>query len=195
MNALHADHSRMRRLLSYAFSQQALNEQESLITNYFDLFTVKLKEQAALPNNSSINISQYFDFVTFDITGDMAFGQPFGALTQGRYHFFMENIFMFMKSGRLLVTGTTFGAPFSWMIDLMMQRLPVIVKNRLKHRAFVLERTETRLNTQTDRKDFMSYLTKHNDEKGMSRTELSDTCNVSTESNISPMGARKIVRS
>lgn len=180
MNAPHADHARMRRLLSYAFSQQALNEQEPLITKYFDLLIAKLREQvSSLGNNNSVDIRKYYDFVTFDITGDMAFGQPFGALTEVCYHFFMTNIFMFMKSGRLLVTGSTFGPPVSWAIDLMMQKLPVIVKTRLKHRGFVLERTEARLNTTTDRKDFMSYLTKHNDEKGMSPAELSDTSNVS----------------
>lgn len=178
MNAPHADHGRMRRLLSHAFSQQALNEQEPLIKQYFDLLIFKLREHALSPSRNAVDIRKYFDFVTFDITGDMAFGQPFGALSQGRYHFFMENIAMFMKSGRILVTGSTFGPPVSWAIDLMMARLPVIVKNRLKHRGFVLARTEARLDRVTDRKDFMTYLTRHNDEKGMSRAEMSDTSNV-----------------
>lgn len=47
-------------------------------------------------------MAAYFNFAAFDITGDMVFGEPFHALDNARNHFFMDNIFRFMRSGRLL---------------------------------------------------------------------------------------------
>ena len=76
-----AEHARQRRALSHAFSQKALLEQESIIRGYVDLFVERLKPFAQ--TGEGINMCNWFNFTTFDIIGDMAFGEPFGCLRDG----------------------------------------------------------------------------------------------------------------
>jgi cytochrome P450 len=66
-----ADHSRMRRLLSHAFSEAALREQEPLFNSYFDLLIQKLYEKVRAPENGKVNMIRWFNFTTFDLIGDL----------------------------------------------------------------------------------------------------------------------------
>jgi cytochrome P450 len=75
------EHARQRRALSHAFSQKALLEQESIIKGYVDMFIERLTPFAA--TDRELNMCDWFNFTTFDIIGDMAFGEPFGCLRDG----------------------------------------------------------------------------------------------------------------
>jgi cytochrome P450 len=75
------EHARQRRALSHAFSQKALLEQESIIRGYVDLFIERLAPFAT--SGRELNMCEWFNFTTFDIIGDMAFGEPFGCLRDG----------------------------------------------------------------------------------------------------------------
>lgn len=52
------NHSRQRRTLSYAFSQKALLEQESIIRGYADLFIEKLKPYSK--TGEPVNMCDWF---------------------------------------------------------------------------------------------------------------------------------------
>ncbi|KAH6719576.1 cytochrome P450 [Leptodontidium sp. MPI-SDFR-AT-0119] len=73
-----ADHSRIRRLLAHAFSDKALLEEESIIYEYVDLMVSKLKEVSA--QGVPTNIVNWFKWTTFDLFGDLYFGQSFQCL-------------------------------------------------------------------------------------------------------------------
>lgn len=75
-----ADHTRQRRLLNHAFSEAALREQEPLMNKYFDLLIQKLYEKIDGPTQGKVNIMRWFNFITFDMIGDLCFGEDFGAL-------------------------------------------------------------------------------------------------------------------
>lgn len=54
------------------------------------------------------------DFTTFDIIGDMAFGEPFGCLREGKFHSWVSLITQTIKAGafeqatrRMFKTGST----------------------------------------------------------------------------------------
>lgn len=55
----------MRKFLSNAFSDRSLKEQEHLIAG-------------------GIDISIWFNLLTFDIIGELAFGESFGGIRSGR---------------------------------------------------------------------------------------------------------------
>jgi cytochrome P450 len=80
-----ADHARMRRLLNHAFSEAALREQEPLMNSYFDLLIQKLYEKIDGPTNGKVNIVRWFNFTTFDLVGDLCFGEDFDALKTEEY--------------------------------------------------------------------------------------------------------------
>ena len=66
----------MRKYLSHAFSQQSLNEQEFLISQSTDKFVEKLGEAGT----QGIDIVLYFTLMSFDIIGDLGFGESFGGI-------------------------------------------------------------------------------------------------------------------
>ncbi len=91
----------MRHLLSHAFSDSTLREQEQLITYYLDLLVEKLHEQSQRSEYGQVNLVHWYNFTTFDILGDLCFGELFRALDNGQYHSWVANIFRSMKFARM----------------------------------------------------------------------------------------------
>jgi cytochrome P450 len=78
-----ATHSRQRRAFAYAFSQKALEEQESIVLGYVSKLMDHFRQNAS--NNEPFNIVKWFNFTAFDVIGDLAFGESFGCLKEGQY--------------------------------------------------------------------------------------------------------------
>ena len=77
-----ADHARQRRALSHAFSTKALLEQEYIVRSYIDRFSQIMNDIAA--KGQTIDIVAWFAYTTFDIIGELALGEPFGCLDNGK---------------------------------------------------------------------------------------------------------------
>ncbi|KAI9875449.1 MAG: hypothetical protein M1830_008463 [Pleopsidium flavum] len=166
-----ADHSRMRRLLAHAFSEKALREQEPLITSYIDLLISKLHQQVQGPNEGKVDIVRWYNYTTFDIIGDLAFGEAFGCLKNKEYHSWVAMIFQSVKYGVYLQAARRFPSltkPLEYVLPRSLK------EKRMKHtannKAKVLKRLK--LGKEVDRPDFISYILRHNDEKGMSEAEI-----------------------
>lgn len=92
------NHRRQRRVLAHAFSAAALQEHEPIITYYVDLFMSRLSEHAK-GGTQSLDMVAWLNYLTFDIISDLAFGESFGSLQTSSYHFWVEDMFMFLKGG------------------------------------------------------------------------------------------------
>ncbi|PVI00442.1 cytochrome P450 monooxygenase-like protein [Periconia macrospinosa] len=165
------DHTRMRRLLNHAFSDQALRSQEHIIQGYISLFISKLHEKAS--QNVPVDISAHFNFATFDILGDLCFGESFHALDKGGYNDWIATIFAGIKIIRyvkVLRAYPMIGVPAM----LLLKLFPRVEATRHRHRRFAEEKTQQRIDRETDRKDFMSYILTHSatPSKGMTRPEI-----------------------
>ncbi|EON70092.1 hypothetical protein W97_09358 [Coniosporium apollinis CBS 100218] len=82
-------HSKQRRLLAQAFSERALREQEGLIRAYVDTLVAKLREaarQGGPERKAAVDIKNWLNYTTFDITGDLMFGEPFVCLKESKLH-------------------------------------------------------------------------------------------------------------
>lgn len=82
-------HKEMRNSLAGAFSDRAIVEQESLVATSVD----KLIRLVGIKGSTEkgVDISTLFESMTFDITGDLAFGETFGALDSGEsFNFCLE---------------------------------------------------------------------------------------------------------
>ncbi|KAL3417603.1 cytochrome p450 [Phlyctema vagabunda] len=172
-----ADHSRMRKLLAHAFSDAALRQQETILTHYFELMVTGLKKKAEDPTVKSVDMTRWYNFVTFDIIGDLAFGESFGALESGEYHIWMQNLFQGVKSARILKTAQ-FYKPLMSILQGLIKLSPAITKAREEHMKFSEVKTEKRLAAKTDRQDFMTYILRHNDERGMTHSEIISTAEI-----------------
>ncbi|TKA75602.1 hypothetical protein B0A49_03864 [Cryomyces minteri] len=152
-----AAHARMRRNLSHAFSSVAVKEQEPLMKVHFDKMVAGIKEQAAVSRKGRIDMEKMYNCVAFDVIGDLAFSDSFGALDRYAYHEFMIGVARNLKA-----------------MSVVTQIIPAAVKGRAKHFGFAAERVEARIARETHRKDFMWYILRHNekDERGLSRQEI-----------------------
>ncbi|CZR50242.1 related to isotrichodermin C-15 hydroxylase (cytochrome P-450 monooxygenase CYP65A1) [Phialocephala subalpina] len=144
-----ANHARMRRVMIHAFSESALREQEPIITSYCDLLIQRLSYQQEA--KGAVDIAAWLNFASFDIIGDLTFGESFHALEKGEDHWWMSTIFNGFKIGVML---------------------PAVVRTKDKFRNFIRDKTLSRLSMETDRRDVTAVIMRHNDKKEMSEREL-----------------------
>ncbi|KAI1423449.1 cytochrome P450 monooxygenase-like protein [Xylaria sp. FL1777] len=150
-------HARQRKSLSHAFSAKSLRGQEEVVQNYVDAFTRQL---ARLGQNGkkAINVSETFNWLTFDVIGDLAFGEPFGGVEKGETHIWIKIIL-----DSVLNAQTTFLRKKLPLADLIMPLLlPKGADKSLKtHRTFSREKSQKRIQLgDTGRPDFFSHMLK-----------------------------------
>lgn len=75
-------HRDMRKYLANAFSDRSLKEQEYLIARVIDAFV----EQIGKHGRDRINLTTWFNLMTFDVIGELAFGKSFGGVEGGKVH-------------------------------------------------------------------------------------------------------------
>ncbi|KAL8855931.1 MAG: hypothetical protein Q9178_007445 [Gyalolechia marmorata] len=177
LSATQSDHARMRRLYAYAFTDTAMLEQSPLLIRYFDLLVSKLKQKIDGPEQGRVDIMAYYNFTTFDIIGDLTLGEPFGALETGEYHTFIKNIMVATQFLGILRCATIYPA-MDFALKVLKIVMPSFEAKRVEHLEFTRAKTEQRLEQKTDRKDFMTYVLRHNDERGMTRDEIIGTSRV-----------------
>ena len=126
------EHARQRRALSHAFSQKALLEQESIIRGYVDLFIERLKPFAA--SRKELDMCTWYNFTTFDIIGDMAFGEPFGCLRDGKEQEWVKLITETIKAGAFEQSTRRVLEAGSWLQKKSMILIPAHLRaKRVKH--------------------------------------------------------------
>jgi len=158
-----ATHSRMRKLLSHAFSDTALRQQEDILTKYFELFVTELTTRVDTNANNTripsatVDLTKWYNFLTFDIIGDLCFGESFGATESGEYNPWMANLFSGVKYARFFAIAS-FYEPLWTMLTFLMKTVPYFERARGEHENYCRQRTQIRVDTKTDRKDFMTYV-------------------------------------
>ncbi|MCJ1249217.1 hypothetical protein MMC30_006440 [Trapelia coarctata] len=168
-----ADHRRIRKLQSHAFSEKALAAQEYLLQDHIRELTTKLIEQTKSPNKGIIAINNWWNFFTFDMIGTLAVGESFHCVERGELHPWVQTLFDSIKPATWMMEASQY--PF--IAGLLLWMIPRdLVKKRLDHIRYSTEQTTKRLAMQTDRPDFITYMLQNNDDetKGMSVAELKE---------------------
>lgn len=111
VSANDADHSRLRKSLAHAFSAKGLQSQEPIITKYVDLLIGKLKVLAD-SSNPEADMVKWYNLTTFDILGDLAFGESFGGLESSEYHYWVSIIFQAIRGMSLVQFKDAYPLPF-----------------------------------------------------------------------------------
>ncbi|EHK97305.1 putative sterigmatocystin biosynthesis monooxygenase stcL [Glarea lozoyensis 74030] len=147
------NHARMKKLIIHAFSDSALRDQEPIILSYCDLLISRLQQE--LETKDTLDMAAWLNFASFDIIGDLVFGEPFYAMENGEYHWWMSTIFRSFKLGVIIRTAKAYlPGPIGDLLYEILQRIPAIVRIRAKHRGFIRDKTIARLALETDRRDF-----------------------------------------
>ena len=171
-----ATHSRHRRMLAHAFSDRALRyEHQPLIQSNVDLLLRQLRHQIRDSDaKCRVDLANWLNLATFDIIGDLAFGETFGCLEQGDYHPWAR----LMHESVRIVTILSGVAQFPW-IDWTIKKLTSrwMLAAIRDHHALTIEKVDRRLRKKETRGDFLTQIMKHNGtEREMSRDELMSNC-------------------
>ncbi|KAL7943651.1 cytochrome P450 [Trichoderma barbatum] len=92
-----ANHTRFRRSMANGFSHQAMLDQEPIIREYVDQLMESLEKNGA-NGTQQIDMVRWFNYATFDIIGDLSFGESFGCLQSSTYDPWVQLIFSSVKN-------------------------------------------------------------------------------------------------
>ncbi|KAF2158976.1 hypothetical protein M409DRAFT_38012 [Zasmidium cellare ATCC 36951] len=150
IGALHDDHTRMRRLMAGGFSTAAMQQQQQIIKSYVDLLIGRLHISAA--QDDLIDIHAWYNYCTFDIIGDLTFGESFGCLDEAAMHPWISLIFANIRL-------TAFILVFK-RIPVLLALLPFFVSYKLvkqfrEHQQISREKVAKRLEFKDSRADFV----------------------------------------
>lgn len=162
------DHSRFRRLLSHAFSDASLRGQEPIIKSYVDLLVQRLREKSE--QGKPLNVVAWYNFATFDIIGDLAFGEPFDCLKNSQYHEWVKLIFASAKYGAYANVSRRLPGS-EYLVRLITPKR--IYAQKQWHNQLSREKVTSRLEKSNERPDFFANILKHNGTaKGFSVDEM-----------------------
>ncbi|KAL8941937.1 MAG: hypothetical protein Q9216_001965 [Gyalolechia sp. 2 TL-2023] len=179
--ANHEAHARMRKVMSHSFTEKALKAQEPIIESYVSLFISRLKEKATAPGSKGhgtvVDIVDWFNYVAFDIVGDLCFGEPFDCLKHDALHPWIAMIFDSLQS-MIIAIAIRY---YPWL-DFILMRYIVpksVLQKAADHYQLALDKIHRRLSLEKQRDDFMTPVLeaqKRGEEgKGMTMPEIEST--------------------
>ncbi|OAG09824.1 cytochrome P450 monooxygenase [Paraphaeosphaeria sporulosa] len=153
-------HAEIRKMMSYAFSAKALLQQEDLILQYASELREAIREKGA---DGPINLVNFFNWTTFDILGELAFGEPFGSLKNRKTDSWIAIILDHMQS--MAWDAAIWKFPLlhyfqSWLTPKAVREGGA--RHALESKKKILRRE--REGPKSDRIDFVSYILKKRDE-------------------------------
>ncbi|KAL1857489.1 hypothetical protein Daus18300_010354 [Diaporthe australafricana] len=143
------EHGRIRRIVSHAFSDRALRDQQPLLTQYVDQLIGNIHRDEAADPEREYDAAKLFNFTTFDIMADLTFGEPLGLLKTGEYTEWVKNIFMALKTIVLLQIVFDYSV-LEWFFDLLFPSFQDASKTHFKHSS---DRVDKRLEAPRDQPD------------------------------------------
>ena len=156
------DHARQRAALNRAFSDKALREQEHYFQDHIDLFLARLDEKC--DQAQPLNITQWVEFLAFDIIGTLAFSSSFHCLEDQGYHPWVVLLLNFFKSTHYVLTARMCGIFF----PLVLAFGPIRdLRKGQDHLRRSYEKVQQRIKMPEDEKrnDFWTYISRQNEQK------------------------------
>jgi cytochrome P450 len=101
-------HARIRKVLAPGFTSRALVSQEPILHRYVNLLVERLRERVLESLDSQgveIDIAPWFQFTTFDIFGDLGFGESFDCLQNSRLHPWISLLFNSVKAASFVAAA------------------------------------------------------------------------------------------
>ncbi|PSR88813.1 cytochrome P450 [Coniella lustricola] len=170
----HAEHLRHRKILATSFSESSLRAQEPIILGYAQQLTNQLRGRAA--RGEVVDLWAWFNYLTFDVIGDLTFGEPFDCVKDGQFHpwisFIFSNLTNMMYSQMIITMGI-----FGTFIEMLVPKK--IWAEAISHAQATRDKVDRRLARKTERPDFVTGFMKHiNQPGGITSNELYADSNI-----------------
>jgi hypothetical protein len=148
-----------------------MREQEPIIGGYVDLLMRQLRARCATKEESAeageytkkpslqpLDMRAWYNWTTFDVIGDLAFGEPFGCLEKAEYHPWVKTIIKFLMSSVIVSSLKLLG--FHSIMSLIVR---FGMRVRKEHRQRLREKMERRV-AKGDRPDLIQGLLRKKDD-------------------------------
>ncbi|KAH9988763.1 cytochrome P450 [Xylariaceae sp. FL0662B] len=168
------DHKRYRATLNPAFSERSLRNQEPIVMKYVSLLFEKLRQHVAEQPEQRQDFINWLNWMSFDLIGDLTFGDSLNGLSEERSHPWMANMFdsfrfnLFSRAANQLPHL----APMLryWLIPSEM------AEQRKQHATFTGDKVDQRMAMDTERQDFMSCVLPYDEKRTrMNLAEIRNT--------------------
>ncbi|KAL7952237.1 cytochrome P450 [Trichoderma compactum] len=161
VGTLRPNHIELRRLLSPGFSHKAITDQQPIFMKYVDKLFDRLGERHA-NGTQKIDIAAWFSYTTFDIIGDLSFGESFDCLDNEKYRSWIPLVFLSIKNGTFESVFARFPILFPILNSLFMPK--DLKKKFAEHHELSEARLQKRLSSGSNRPDFVTTLTSERDD-------------------------------
>jgi len=163
-----SQHARYRRLLAYAFSDKALRAQEDIMEVYVDLLIQRLHENSK-GGSSAVDMVAWYNFTTFDMIGELAFGESFHCLESSSYHPWVKMMFSGVKANSYFNAVKRFPIAEKILSYFMPES---VMAAKEAHVNLVKEKVRQRLDMKTDKADFTTFILRNQDKDPLTEQEL-----------------------
>jgi cytochrome P450 len=120
-------------------------------------------------------MTDWLNFFTMDVISDLAFGESFNCLSLGEYHSWVRTLFSFLKY-MSLAAAPRYYPPLEFVLKKFMPRS--VNEGQRKHMQYAREKIKRRIDSKSERPDFMTPFRRNNEGFGsVSREEIVATFN------------------
>ncbi|PYI08317.1 cytochrome P450 [Aspergillus sclerotiicarbonarius CBS 121057] len=167
-------HAHMRKLLAPAFTPRAVRTQEDVLQKYVALLVDRIRAQveAGGKGGTEMDMGPWFNFTTFDIFGDLGFGESFDCLRHSRYHPWIALLFGSVKAASFVAAARY----YPLVESLLMKCIPRSLEEKgNQHYQQIVDKVDRRLSWEVQRPDIMSHLIDEGGQVAFPRGELNST--------------------
>ncbi|CAA9962782.1 benzoate 4-monooxygenase cytochrome P450 [Pyrenophora teres f. maculata] len=150
------DHARYKRAFANSFSDKALREQAPVIERYVGVFMQQLKKR------NTVDLTQWLNYLLFDLSGDLTYGESWGCLESGTAHPWVEIAADFGKGLALIAAINTY-PPLDKLLRYILPKH--ILQRSLDHRRMSLAQAQKRISCDVDRPDWVTPAKSYSEQK------------------------------
>lgn len=151
-----AGHSRQRKILSHAFFDRALKEQEPLLKRWVQLMKDKMLEAAEAGQKA--DMLKFYNCTTFDIMGDLTFAESLYMLEGSDYSPWVKTIFAGIKKGTQIRGAKLYSKLTNYLVEEWLFNSQIVRQKQLEHWNYSKERVDRRLARTPDRPDLWTKI-------------------------------------
>lgn len=171
-----AVHGQYKRVLSQAFSEKYLKEQEHLIQHFCDLLVkgIRKKTIGKDATTDSVDIVQWINWCTFDLGSALLLGESFNCLENSNYHPWVSIVVAFPKAYAYVATPNYYP-----IVAKVLERLipKSLLQKRLDHHSMIREKVDRRIAEGPNQPDILKIIESHDGTPlEMSREALYSNC-------------------
>ncbi|PLB48736.1 cytochrome P450 monooxygenase [Aspergillus steynii IBT 23096] len=139
-------HTQRRRIWDQGFKPEALRCYEPRITLYTDQLLAAIDKRLG----TTMDMTTWFNYLSFDVMGDMAFGKSFDMLNSGKDAYLLKQVHEDMKMLGLF-------SHLTWLLPFF-KRIPGINADYVKQWKWITSHVERRVKNRPDMPDVFSFV-------------------------------------